>query len=94
MEIAIWPVTFKIRTKSDASRFLDMVDERGFGKGDGEIYWYDDRNDYCLYVKRKQVGSRPQFARGNIFFPYLIDDNPLEIIWKKRKYINQQLFAE
>jgi len=92
MEIAIYPSQFKIRSKNDAKRFLYMVEERGFGKSSGEIYWFDDRNDYCLYVNRQEVGSRPQFARGNIFFPYLIETDPVEIIWKTRRWINAQKF--
>lgn len=94
MRLFMWPAFFKIRSKADAAKLLNMVNESDFGHAEAEFYWHDDDNDYCIYPKSKQVGQRPKFARGNIFFPYLILDNPVDVIWKNRKLINSQHFSE
>ena len=94
MRIFIWRSGFKIRSKKDAEHFLNCHDSSDFGHAEEDIYWCDEKNDYCLYPKYKRVGVRSQRERGNIFSPYLILENPVEVIWKTRKYINWQLFNE
>lgn len=94
MRLFMYKVGFKIRSKKDAEHFLSATDSYDFGRVEQEVYWHDDVYDYCLYPKSKEVGERPIWARGNIFHPYLIETDPVETIWKTRKYINAQLFTE
>lgn len=88
---------FKIRSKKDAEKFLDMVDSPDFGKYSGELYWSDGEADYCLNAKAKSVSSRPVAWRGNIFNPYLCEgkrDAYIETIWRTRNHINAKWFTE
>ena len=94
MLIFLWPYGFKIRSKADARKLLNMREESDFGYAEQEFYWHDDEYDYCIYPKRKTVARRPISCRGNIFNPYLVLKDPVEVIWKNRKYINAQRFCE
>lgn len=94
MNIFCWRYGFKIRKKADAEKLLNMASESDFGHCDSEFYWCDDKYDYCIYPKRKEVGFRSQRERGNIFSPYFIVENPVDTIWKTRKYINWQYFCD
>lgn len=85
---------FKIRSKKDAEQFLNCHNESDFCYAEQEVYWNDGKDDFCLYPDDKSVGYRSMSERGNIFSPYLILDNPVEVIWKNRKYINKQLFSD
>lgn len=86
---------FKIRSKKDAQAFFDMKKEGPVHATDGEFYWWDADNDYYLEVRGEYRGvySRPRFARGNIFFPYCEEINPVGVIWATRKYINRKWFS-
>ena len=59
-----------------------------------DVYWTDGVTDYCFYYESGDVGTRPVWARGDIFHPYCVDsrDN-LKIVWNTRKYINAQVFS-
>ena len=92
MRLFISKAGFKIRTKADAEKFLNAGTDPDFGRVEEEIYWSDDTKDYCLYPVMKEVGFRSQRERGNIFAPYIIVDNPVDVIWKTRKWLNWQLF--
>ena len=85
---------FKIRSKKDAQAFLEMRKDGPVHATNGEYYWMDADNDYYLAVRgeSRNVYSRPRWARGDIFFPYCQEINPLETIWATRKYINRKWF--
>ncbi len=95
MTIFMYPSDFKIKSKADASRFLNMRDEKGFGASSGEVYWCDDTYDYCLYIEDANVGHRLKSERGNIFSPYFVDPKEsLSTIWRTRKHINAKWFTD
>lgn len=85
---------FKIRSKKDAQAFFDMKKDGPVNATDGEFYWNTTTTDYYLSVNgnTRNVYSRPMFARGDIFFPYCQVTDPVEAIWKTRKYINRKWF--
>lgn len=77
-----------IRCKKDAEKFLNSFR--------GEIYITVPGNDMCIYRRGDQtdVSIRPLRERGNIFSPYLVLDDPVEAIYKNRKYVNDQLMRD
>lgn len=90
MTVFMWPTGFKIKSKADARRFLEMAAEQ-------PVYWHDDELDYRLEFSREwepQVATRPQGCRGNIFSPYVVEVDPVQTIWNTRKYINAQIFSD
>lgn len=97
MTIFCYPATFKIRKKSDAEKLLNMIDEDCFGHATQDFYWHDDNMDYYISPKAKLVYERPMFCRGNIFDPYcqagMNFEECVNLIWKQRKYINEQYFT-
>lgn len=74
-------VGFRIKKKSDVEKFMNM--------SKGAFYWDDGKNDY--WMEDGEVTSRPIFCRGNIFNPSVVEQNPQEVIWNQRKYINSKL---
>lgn len=93
MRLFMWTNGFKIKSKNDAERLLNATDSADFGHAESDVYWCDDKYDYCLYTADKEVGFRLKSERGNIFSAYLIVTDPVETIWKTRKYINSQIFS-
>lgn len=89
MTLFCYPGGFKIKSKADARRFLEMAAEQ-------PVYWHDDELDYCLQLTHYEpdVATRPQGCRGNIFAPYVVEDDPVQTIWNTRKYINAQIFSD
>lgn len=94
MYLFCWQKGFKIRKKADAEKLLNMANESCFGHCDEDFYWHDDKCDYYISPKQKEVFARPLFCRGNIFNPYFQELDPVGTIWKTRKYINAQWFAD
>ena len=86
---------FKIKSKADAKAFFEMKKHSKVSASDGEFYWSDGKEDYYLEVRKDYRGvySRPCWARGDIFFPYCQELDPLDVIWKTRKYINAKWFT-
>ena len=86
---------WKIRSKKDAEAFFKMEKGGKVSASDGEFYWADDQFDYYLSVKGKsrEVFRRFKSERGNIFSPYWQVLDPVETIWKTRKYINAKWFT-
>ena len=86
--VFIWPAFFKIKSKADAEKMLNMATNT-------ELYWHDDQYDYYLMRVKDvpEVARRPLFERGNIFSPYLVLTDPVQAIWDTRKYINAQIFS-
>jgi len=86
---------FKIRSKKDAQAFFDMKKEGAVHATNGEYYWHDGEMDYYLAVKEnyRKVFQRFMSERGNIFSPYWEVLDPVETIWKTRKYINAKWFS-
>lgn len=87
---------FKIKSKADAQAFFDMKKGGAVSASDGEFYWNTTTTDYYLAVKgdKRSVFSRPMFERGNIFAPYVQVLDPVETIWKTRKWINAKWFTK
>ena len=87
--VFIWPAFFKIKSKADAEKMLNMATNT-------ELYWHDDQYDYYLmrFPDGPEVARRPLFERGNIFSPYLVLTDPVQAIWDTRKYINHQIFSD
>lgn len=92
MRIFMYRKSFKIRSKADAEKLLNMGTDPDFGRCEQEFYWHDEKNDYYIDPKRCEVFSRPLFCRGNIFNPYCQEVNAVDTIWKTRKCINAQHF--
>lgn len=85
---------FKIRSKADAEKFLNMASDPDFMKYDGALYWSDGKDDYCLDAASARVSTRPVAWRGNIFNPYFDDGKGyVDLIWKTRKHINAKWFT-
>ena len=93
MRLFCYRVGFKVRSKADAVKLLNMIDDPDFGRCEAELYWHDDHSDYYISPKHREVYERPIFCRGNIFNPYVQEPDPIETIWKTRKYINAQIFS-
>lgn len=86
---------FKIKSKADAEEFFMMKKGGKVSASEGEFYWTDGETDYRLEVGKnnfREVATRPVCMRGNIFNPYFIEEDPVSIIWKTRKYINKKWF--
>lgn len=84
---------FRIRSKKDAEKFLNMATDKDFGKYDGALYWSDGKDDYCLDAASASVSTRPVAWRGNIFNPYFDEGKGyVDLIWKTRKHINATWF--
>ena len=71
-----------------------MADESDFGHCQRDFYFHDEVHDYYINPQMHLVFSRPQFCRGNMFDPYFQVLDPVDTIWRCRKYINAQHFAE
>lgn len=86
---------WKIRSKKDAEAFFKMEKGGVVNASDGEFYWCDDEKDYYLSVdgKKREVYQRYKSERGNIFSPYWQVLDPVETIWRTRKYINARWFT-
>lgn len=80
-----------IKTKDDAKYFIDHFQGDIYVEGDGEdINLSSDKKKDGTKVFR--VCTRPIKARGDIFFPYFeTTDDPVDAVYKYRKYINAQL---
>ena len=78
--VFIWESSFRIKKKADVEKFLSMK---------GQFHWEDDATDY--WMSDGEVSSRPIFARDSIFNPSFVEQNPAEVIWNTRKYINKKL---
>lgn len=101
MKVFCYRTDFRIKSKKDAEKFLNMATDPDFGKYDGDLYWSDGETDYCLDAKRASVSTRPVFCRGDIFSPYFDEGRGdvkrnayIDTIWRTRKYINATWFAE
>lgn len=97
MKVFCYRSDFRIKTKKDAERFLNMASDPDFAKFNGELYWSDGETDYCLDAKSASVSERPVSCRGEIFSPYFDDgkkESYINTIWRTRKYINAKWFTE
>lgn len=96
--MSIWGYVgnFKIKSKKDAERFLNMFADDGFICGkDTLLYWSDGEEDYCLTAASASVATRPVAERGNIFSPYFDEGKGyIDLIWKTRKHINKRFFSK
>lgn len=93
MNIFCWTVGFKIKSKADARKLLNMKNESDFGHCETDFYWTDGERDYYISPGEQLVYQRFCSERGNPFSPYWQVLDPVETIWKTRKYINDQYFC-
>lgn len=93
MNLFIWRAGFKIKSKADAEKFLNAHNESDFGHAESDIHWCDGEYDYWLEPKEKRVVVRSVEERGNIFALCFECVDPVETIYRTRKYINSQVFA-
>ena len=94
MGMIVFKGDFKIKSKKDAEAFFKMEKNSVVNASDGEYYWSDGVKDYYLDVNgdSREVYERLVTERGNIFSPYWQVLDPVDVIWKTRKFINNKWF--
>ena len=84
MTIACYrPIT--IKTKKDVEEFLNSFT--------GMTYLDFPEYDVCIegHKDGTLVSYRMKSERGNVFSPYIQLMNPIDVIYKNRKYVNEKL---
>ena len=93
-QIMMFKSDFKIKSKKDAEAFFKMEKGSIVQASNGEYYWCDGVFDYYLSVSGEHRGvyERNISERGDVFSPYFQVLDPVDVIWKTRKYINAKWF--